>query len=875
MDCPDDKTLVAFAEGRLARDAHDAIEGHVGTCVRCPERISDALGELTMTLTGGAQARPRARPDASDALVLPRGAAIGRYTVLGLVGRGGMGEVYAAYDPELDRKVALKLLLDHSRDETARGRLLREAKAIAKVSNANVIVVHDAGTYGDRVFVAMEFVDGPTLKTWLETPRARDEILAVFASAARGLAAAHAAGLVHRDFKPHNVMVAQDGDVRVMDFGLAREVDGDEKDDALVTGASPEDLALTRTGELVGTPLYMAPEQFRAQHTDARTDQFAFCVALYQALYGAHPFGGGTIDALAANVLAGAVQPPPPKHDVPAWLRRVLLRGLSVAPDARWPSMAALLEALEKDPARARRRWGAMVGLGLLVAAAITTLVHGPRRSESLCRGGPSRLAGIWEPSTPPGAPRPRRDALEAAFLRADGPSAATTWQRVERLLDRYATSWLGMYRDACEATQVRGEQSPETLDLRMACLDERRTTLAALTDVLANADGVAVTRAVDAVNALPALDRCADIKLLREAVEPPHDEATRLRVEDIRKRLAQAKALADTGNTALAIAEGRGLIAEARALGYGPLIAEALGLPAMFNVVTIGAEAAKELEESVWMALANRRDDIALDSGTSLAAYVGAVLGRRDEARRWVHMMSALIDRMGPGQELRRAWLIVAESLIVLRENPAKSLELSREALVLKEHVLGPDHPDVAISLCNISEAQRRLGNNEEALATNRRAEELAVRAYGPDATLLASIFSNRGEVLLALGRAREAISAFEDSLSRWPSVDDRKGNMISYPLTGLGQARLALGEPSVAVAPLEHALRLRETTHDPADVAETRFALARALWDSRGDRGRARWLAVAARDEYAHTPDARSPLEVQRIDAWLASHH
>jgi eukaryotic-like serine/threonine-protein kinase len=893
VDCPDDKTLVAFAEGRLPRAEHDAIEAHVRRCARCPDRISRALGELTMTgtIAGGAQARPRARPDASDALVLPRGAAIGRYTVLGLVGRGGMGEVYAAYDPELDRKVALKLLLDHSRDARARGRLLREAKAIAKVSNANVIVVHDAGTYGDRVFVAMEFVDGTTLKTWLETPRTRPELLAVFGSAARGLAAAHAAGLVHRDFKPHNVMVAKDGDVRVMDFGLAREVDGagDAGDDALVPGATPEDLALTRTGDLMGTPLYMAPEQFRAQHTDARTDQFAFCVALYEALYDAHPFGGGTIDTLATNVLAGVVQPPPARHDVPAWLRRVLLRGLSVAPDARWPSMAALLEALEKDPARAHRRWGATAGLALLVAAAIATLVRGPRRSESLCRGGPARLAGVWEPSTEqsterstkqsttPGAPRPRRDAIEAAFLRAGGPSARETWQHVEPLLDRYATSWLGLYRDACEATQVRGEQSPETLDLRMACLDERRTTLAALTDVLSNADGVAVTRAVDAVNALPSLDRCADIKLLREAVEPPRDEATRVRVEEIRKRLAEAKALADTGNVNQAVVRSRALVAEARALGYGPLIAEALGLPATFNITAIGPEeVAKELEESVWVALANRRDDIAVDSGTAVISYVGDILGRREEGRRWARLMSALIDRMGPGQELRRAWLIVGESSMVMRDDPAKSLALARQALALKEHVLGPDHPDVAISLSNISETQRRLGSYDEALATSRRAEEIAVRAYGPNATILASVLSNRGEVLLALGRAQEAVAVFEDAISRWPSVGDRKGNLFSYPLTGLGQARLARGEPRLAIAPLERALSLREALPgNVADVAETRFALARALWDASRERARARKLAKDARAEYATALDAQAKSEGQRIDAWLASHH
>ena len=884
MDCPDEKTLLAFAEGRLPRAESDAVDAHARACLRCPERISAALGAATLTTTatfaGGAQVRPRALPDVADALVLPRGTSIGRYTVLGLVGRGGMGEVYAAYDPELDRKVALKLLLGASGgDERSRARLLREAKAIAKVSHANVIVVHDAGTFGDRIFVAMEFVDGITLKAWLdEEPRTRREILAVFGGAARGLAAAHAAGLVHRDFKPHNVMVGKNGDVRVMDFGLAREVQDvtdDLTDDPTADAADPDalpgDLALTRTGDLVGTPLYMAPEQFRALRTDARTDQFSFCVALYQALYGAHPFGGGTIEDLAMNVLAGAVQPPPGKHDVPAWLRRVLLRGLALEPAARWPSMAALLEALEQDPARARRRWGATAGVALLVVAAAVTLVRGPRRAGSLCRGGPARLAGVWEPPASPGTPRPRRDALEVAFLRAGDASAPETWRRVEALLDRYAASWLAMYRDSCEATHVRGEQSPETLDLRMTCLDERRTALGALTGVLTNADGVAVSRAVDAIAALPSIDRCADIKLLRESVEPPRDEATRARAEDIRGRLATAKALHDTGRHAEARAQTQSLIAEARALGYRSLLAEVLCLSGKIsNGPSFRADVVKDLEESVWTALAVRRDDVAAEAGARLAADTGAYLARPEEGERWARLTNAILDRMGPGHELIRAWLLQSEGLIKQGQRDyAASLAFFQRALALKQKVLPPDHPDLALSLSALAEQLHRLGRDEEALAMSRRAQETDVRAYGPNASVLWLDLSNQGEYLVALGRAREAVPVFEGVLARC-DASGFSAMAKGYPLTGLGQARLALGEPQRARAPLEQALRVREANEaDPTVVAETRFALARALWDADGERPRARRLASEARDAYAHATDAPHR---EAVDAWLA---
>jgi eukaryotic-like serine/threonine-protein kinase len=886
VSCPDETTLLAYAQGRLSADETATIEAHVRACVLCPERISTALGavtaevESTMALAGGPQVRPRARPDASDAQALPRGASIGRYTVLGLVGRGGMGEVYAAYDPELDRKVALKLLLGASGgdDERARVRLLREAKAIAKLSHANVIVVHDAGTFRERVFIAMEFVDGQTLKDWLaEQPRARREILAVFERAARGLAAAHAAGLVHRDFKPHNVMVGKDGDVRVMDFGLAREINDTSADDALGPEAASGDLTLTRTGELVGTPLYMAPEQFRAQRTDARTDQFSFCVALYQALYGAHPFGGGTFEDLATHVLGGDVLPPPAKHDVPTWLRRVLLRGLALEPAARWPSMAALLEALERDPARARRRWGAIAGVGLLVAAAAVTLVRGPRRDESLCRGGPARLAGVWEP---PGAARPRHDALEAAVLRAGGAAGPATWRRVETLLDRYAGAWLGMSRDACEATHARGEQSPETLALRTSCLDERRTALSALSNVLVGADALAVTNAADAVDALPPIERCADVKLLRESVEPPRDEATRARLDDVRARLATAEALAGTGRAEEALAAARGLVAEARALGSRALLAEALGLLGRVDDGgPLRPDAVPSLEESVWTALVVHRDDLVVDGCLALMNDVAGDPRRRAEGRRWARLASALLDRMGPGHELARARLLRAEAGVAAREGDLpEALEQFRRAVPLEERELPLDDAELAKTAAGLAETLHRLGKDDEALATLRRVRGVRLRAGGPAATDLPGLGDQEGESLVALGRAAEAVPILEDAIARWPPSETGESPRVSRPLTDLGQARLALGQALLARAPLEHALRLREAeARDATAIAETKLALARALWDSDDDRARARRLAIEARDGFARGApnDPAAPRDsIDSIDAWLARH-
>jgi serine/threonine protein kinase len=269
-----------------------------------------------------------------------RGQLIGRFVVLEVLGTGGMGVVYAAYDPNLDRKVAIKLLRAQVMEsDEARLRLLREAQAMARIDHPNVLRVHEAGTYGDQIFIAMEFAGGGTLRHWLaETKRGVREIIDVFVQAGHGLAAAHGAGLIHRDFKPDNVLLLVDGVARVTDFGLVGVV-GEQPPaipiefDAPLSDTTPLSQELTRTGALMGTPAYMAPEQFRGGLVGPAADQFAFCIALYEALYRSRPFGGITFAELCANVVTGEVLPAPRDTDVPSSVRRVLLRGLSSDPN--------------------------------------------------------------------------------------------------------------------------------------------------------------------------------------------------------------------------------------------------------------------------------------------------------------------------------------------------------------------------------------------------------------------------------------------------------------------------------------------------------------------------------------------------------------
>jgi serine/threonine protein kinase/tetratricopeptide (TPR) repeat protein len=572
----------------------------------------------------------------------------GRYVLLGRLGSGGMGVVHAAYDPTLDRKIALKLLRPGDAgtvDTAARGRLLREARALARLSHPNVVHVYEVGTLEDQqVYLAMEYIEGQTLRAWQKAARRpfRD-VLARYRAAGRGLQAAHEAGLVHRDFKPDNVVLGKDGRVVVLDFGLAVEPEasvpgaeaamapaetatsdtptarlgpGAKNGGATVArvaagttdpvddpasgarldrsdpGVAPAARPLDRyTVDVVGTRPYMAPEQHVGRALDARTDQYSFCLALYEGLYGQRPFlETRPLLAIEASSDAGAeeadgtarrpswlvrqkfrrrVQPPPPDSDVPGWLRQVVVRGLSVDPAERWPAMADLLVELSRDPAARFRRWAAVLGAMAIIAT--LGVAYGRARHERslLCEGAAQKLAGVWDAG--------RHRQLQAAFKSAAAAGADAAFPRVAHTLDGYAGRWIDMHTSACEAARLRGEQSEELLDLRMQCLAERLDALRATVDVLAVAESTVVAKASSAVTALPPLDDCANVALLRAPVRPPADPAARDRLVGLRRRLAEARAESNVGKLPEALAGARAVAGDARALGYRPFEAAAL----------------------------------------------------------------------------------------------------------------------------------------------------------------------------------------------------------------------------------------------------------------------------------------------------------
>jgi tetratricopeptide (TPR) repeat protein len=819
---------------------------------------------------------------------LARGTEVDRFIVLGLVGRGAMGEVYAAHDPELDRKIAIKLLRAGGdaadTGDAGRARLVREAQAIAKVSHPNVVVVYDVGTYEGRVFIAMEFIAGHTLGYWLQAqPRTVTEILEVFSGAGRGLAAAHEKELVHRDFKPENVMVAADGQARVMDFGLVR-LAMDREEDLVVATHPPVDLAargqaydplatyviegpveaassgsksdslawnLTQAGAMIGTPAYMSPEQFRGEPADARTDQFSFCVALYEALYGERPFFGVSLLELTANVVAGRVRPEPVGSRVPRRIRHALLRGMSVDPDVRFPTMTALLTELRSDAALA-----------------------GTRR---FAEGAAAKLAGIWE--APEGDRSVDTDAkmeIRRAFLATGKAYASPAFDATSRVLDRFARRWTDLYVDACEATHLRGEQSTEVLDLRMAALGEALGDLRALCGELGHADAETVENAVDAANALGTLERCADVNLLRAIVRPPEDPATRAAVEQLQRRLSEVRALARVGRVADGLKAVVPLESEARRTGYAPLLAEVLFVSGEMRADVSDIEgAARMLEDAVWTAELCRHDELVAEAATNLVFLTGHAQSRFDAGEIWSRHAETVLGRMG-GHELTRGWLFNNRGAMRSTQGRLRdAVEDLHRAIEAKEKALGPDDPDVGISLVNVAIYLDELGETVRAATYIERAVKIMQETLGRDHPKVAIPLANYAELLNRLGRFAEALEPAGHALVVLERETDPEGLYVTYPLVALGSSHVGLGRFREALPTLERAARIREVKENsPARVGEVHFALGRALWGSGQDRARALAMVERARAEFRESPATPAiQRELADIELWLAS--
>jgi tetratricopeptide (TPR) repeat protein/predicted Ser/Thr protein kinase len=862
-----------------------------------------------------------------DTRKLEQGTRVERYVILKSVGEGGMGVVYAAYDPELDRKVALKLLRpDNGGADSSEGRarLLREAQAMARITHPNVIAVHDVGTFSSHVFITMEFIQGRNLRDWIHKEQHPwQEVLEVFLEAGRGLVAAHRAGLVHRDFKPANVLVSDDGRVCVMDFGLARLAEASQREEAVASG---EDLLgersgvglsteLTAAGVILGTPQYMPPEQYVANLGDARLDQFSFCASLYWALYGQRPFEPKRITELALEARKGlqgsqdlqefgrklpqgsAAEEPPRDSRVPTWVRRTVLRGLSLNPDHRFPSMAALLEALSQQHRRARLRWGVAAA-----AAALAVLGGGlyVRHQSQVCRGAEPLMASVWSPTA--------RQKLEASFTATGTPFAEQSSRRVVELLGAYASGWSRMHTEACEATRVRGEQTEELLSLRMVCLERRRKNLGALVGLLAEADAKVVERSVDAAAALPSLEPCRDIASLNEQAPLPADPDRRATIEQLGAEIARIKALHDAGRYKVALELARTIEPQVLAISYLPLRAELRHyLGWLLQQTGDGDEGIRQLKLAFADAESSHADRTRLEVLTKLI-YALANNGHPEQSQSWAQVALAILNRLGGEPTLaidlmgnlgsislvqgryqeatdyfekaralqrdtsrpddpKRAKVSYGLGLAALRQGEhARAIQMLTEALVQTEALKGSQHPETGARHVMLATAYRESGVPVQALSHAEAALRVREATLGPDHPAVADALDEQGECLLALKRYEDAGKAFSKALDIKSEKLGKDHPDLSYSYDGLGKVALEQGRFAEAVTALRQAVSYEDA--EPEALAESGFLLAQALWGAGKEFSAARAEALRARERYEKLG---KPKQVAEIDAWL----
>jgi tetratricopeptide (TPR) repeat protein/predicted Ser/Thr protein kinase len=885
-----------------------------------------------------AQPAPRSGPDTGPTpirsepagLQRPGPQRIGRFLPLKVLGQGGMGVVYAAYDADLDRKVALKLLrvIGAGTDlEDGRTRLLREAQAMARISHPNVIPVFEAGPWEGQVYVAMELVDGGTLHDWVqEQPRTWREVVEKYLAAGRGLAAAHAAGLVHRDFKPSNVLVSRDGRVFVTDFGLARAVDeaprpaGGDPVPVPPPGASqPLYEQLTLSGMVIGTPAYMPPEQFRGEAVDARSDQFSFCAALYRTLYGQRPFDPLQLSKVAAALAPkdpptpgrtvsleqpsaeppALIQEPPRDAKVPTWVRRIVMKGLSLEPGGRFASMEALLEALSQEQRLSRRR--KQLGMGAALAAALGAVGAGTWWSAQVCAGAEELLTDTWSP--------PARQRVTAAFEATGNPVAGELARRVGDALDTYAGAWARQHTEACEDTRVRQVQTEALLSQRVVCLERRRKDMRALVEALAGADSKGVEKALDAVYALPSPQDCADLEALSGQQPRPSDPERRAELERLEGQLSEVKAQLDMSRYPPALEKARALEPQVLATGYLPLVAELrfhLGwLQALKGEKELGA---KQLEQAVYDAEAGRADWLEVTVLNKLL-YVEGELERFEHAQRWARLGEATVQRMGGDAVLEGDLLVNQANVALMREQPqqarallekaserlarvlpqehpkrarvtftlgrtllemgaaAEAKPVLEEALRQTEAAVGPVHMDMARRHMALSFALRELKELPRALEHAQASVSLHRKLLGPTHLSLSVALDAEGMCLHALGRYEEALKVYEESLAIKRQQLEEGHEDFQYAYDGIGQALVGLGRTREALEPLRRAVTFTGAQQD--SLGESGFALAHALWKE-GQPDEARAEATRA---YERFTAAGRAAQAQQVRAWLDS--
>ncbi len=865
-ECLGANTIVELLEGVIDPSERTGAVAHLDGCSVC----------RSLTAQVAASTGEKRQPPAP---LLEAGQALGRYRIERILGVGAMGVVYAGHDAQLGRRVALKLLRAAApAGEEPRGRLFREAKALASLSHPNVLAVHDVALEGGRLLVAMELVEGGTLREWLHArERSWREIAGVFRAAAVGLQAAHKAGLVHRDFKPDNVLVGNDGRVRVADFGLALAA-GDESE----------------AGALVGTPGYMAPEQLAGRRADARSDQFAFCAALYEAACGVRPFAGREVAELRARIETGEMTAPIRRP--PAWLKRVALRGLERDPARRFADLRELIAALDAGLQRPQRIAFAAGALALVALVAASGAIAWRERAQA-CSSSEA-WGALWSDE--------QRAATRAAFLRAKFP-ADGAFEDIDRALADFKRDWLREHGQACAAARAPG--ASEAAVARFVCLLDARSAAESKVKLLGTASVASVRALLDTAGGLPRLDRCAEgAANLRPP--PPREEDRRAFAQHLESHFAEIELLRWTDKPAGA-ALARAVLAEAVALGHKPLVVKAT-----FQAARFEPDLQKRLDayrRAANLAVESGDDETAADAWTAL----GLEASRRSkatEARSWYGLADAAARRLG--DEVRRADVLsdLAEMEVQIERKLEDAQRHIDESAAVEMAATGRLRPHT-----RRENAQALIylegGRIADAVAVFDRFLSEVERLYGPASDVVYVYATNEASAWLEIDRYDKALPLLERSLSvaraigkftwfalqqtaralrarrdyagalakdreAWDSMTEGHDEDV-WIRHGLACDLLGLGRAAEAVPFAEIALATDEREDVEPGYAYVRawlgFTLARALHESGRDRPRAQALAARAADVYrveAEKYGGQYRLGLLEIEAWRRAH-
>lgn len=763
---------------------------------------TDASVSCEPTMTAG-------RSDAEPVERLAPGTLVDRYVIDQALGEGGMGVVYRAFDPKLERSVALKLVsVQASRREMRdrlRARLLREAQALAQLTHPNVVSVYDTGVTDDRVFIAMELVEGEPLTEYCAPSKGRttDELLSAYLAAGEGLAAAHRAGLVHRDFKPHNVIMGVDGRTRVIDFGLARVDDlldsrsssGTLSSDSgsyfdIATSSSDgspsvrrsSDAALTELGAVMGTPRYMAPEQHEGKIADHRADQYSFCAALYQALAGVAPFAGKERNAIFDNITRRAFSEPLAGRSIPRRMRPILERGLATRPEARFEDMDSLLAALRGS--RGKRSLIALAVLATVLPLLMLGWAQWQAQPYERCLSSAEPLSALWPDGT--------SMSINAGFGRAAGTYGTETFTRVAGRLAGLSETYNSTHRDSCQRALRDHTQSDRWLDERMACLDRVRHRTSLLLEQWKDADRAQVDAALTALESVESLARCDSAQIALAAARP--SEMSQREFQAFEKALDRAITLHDVGRFKEAHATLSRLWPEVEPYRPSALSASvAYHLGAAEAQLSEIDDAQRTLLLAIEDAVAIRNPPVELKAmvelaqvqlmrGQSTTGHMLALtsrwrlraehddpaselrtlrlLGYAEEGAENLDVAAAYYDEALALTKRKMGPLHVAQvnayygKLRSLQGRHAEGAEMIQQAVAAFEKAYGRKHPSTIIWLTFLAETEQRLGrfsvaadHMQEVLAADRERFGEVHEDVAIDYRVLADIALERGE--------------------------------------------------------------------------------------------------------------------------------